>query len=305
MKLIHFDTASGSPDSQEWHDWRNAGVGASDAPVIAAAHGLIGQVPAWLPSLHKLWLRKIGQAEPLRANAAMQRGRDGEGPAREAFEELTGIPVSPVFGEMDAHPFVRASFDGMTFDQEAIVEIKCPSQKVHQLAKEGQVVEYYLPQIAHQAMVAWGHPDEWKDQMIFFYSFVPETHDGALVEVRAQSLATLARDLLPREIDFWQHVLDRTPISGDAFAEAARRWKALMAEADALDAEIAQARQEIIDLMAGRPKVEAEGVIAYVSEVKGRVDYDALLKALNVAPEIIERYRGASKSTVVVRRASK
>lgn len=302
MRTVFFEgAASGSPNSPEWHAWRAAGIGGSDAGAIAAAHGLAERA-SWMPSLHRLWLQKTGQSAPAAANAAMARGSQGEEPARRAFEQLTGIPVSPIFGEMDDHPIVRASLDGLSFSGDVLCEIKCPSEKVHALAKAGEVVGYYQPQLAHQAMVAWGHPEGWGDQVVMFYSFVPETGDGALVEVPAKSLAPLAERLLQAELEFWRYVEDRVPPAGDAFAQAAQEWLRLVTEAEELEARVKEARNRVIELMGGQKKVEGSGVIAYEAETKGRVDYAALIKHLGISPEVVEQFRGSPTTTIVVKR---
>lgn len=303
MQQRIFTSVSGSPDTPEWHAWRAGGIGGSDAPAIAADAGLIEKA-SWMPSLSKLWEMKTGQRPGPTLNAAMKRGRDGEEAARIAYEELTGIPVAPIFGEMDAHPEIRASLDGISFDGDVLVEIKCPSRKVHDLAVGGEIVGYYTPQLAHQAMVTWGHPQSWTDQRINFYSFIPETGEGALVDLPAKSLASLAEAMLPKELAFWQSVLTRREPAGDRFADAAQRWKDLMDEMDGLKVEVEAAREALINLLGDRQREEGNGVIVTRATRKGTVDYAKLITEIGIAEDVVERFRGSASESIQVRRAS-
>lgn len=306
MQQVFFESSeSGSPDTPEWHAWRAAGIGGSDASPIAAAHGLVARAP-WMPSLHRLWEQKVGLRSGPPVNYAMQRGRDGEGPARADFEKRTGIPVTPIFGEMDDHRVIRASLDGISFDGDVLVEIKCPGQRVHDLAVAGEIVDYYLPQVAHQAMVAWGLPERWKpEHTIMLFSYIPETGAGALVEKKAIELRPLAEAMLPHELAFWSRVASKSPPAGDAFTEAAIRWRILMDEADDIDALVKEAREELVGFLApGVPRMEGGGVIVSRSAVKGRIDYDALLKAKNISPEEAEQFRGKPSEKESVKRSA-
>ncbi len=305
MKQVFFSSSSGSPNTHEWHAWRAQGIGGSDAGPIAAAHGLIEQKAPWMPSLTRLWEEKTGRRSGPKINSAMRRGMDGEEDAREAFEAETGLPVSPVFGEMDEHPVIRASLDGISFDGDTICEIKCPSRKVHALAEQGEIVGYYLPQLAHQAMVVWGHPEAWRpEHTIMFYSFVPETGQGALVERKALDLRQMAETLLPHELEFWRMVERNVPPAGNAFLEAAAKWSALMAEKDEIEALLEEARSDIIALLqqSGQTKLEGGGVSVSRTTIKGRINYDKLFAEFAIPAEQVERFRGPATHTFTVRR---
>lgn len=301
MKQVLFSALSGSPDTPEWHAWRAQGIGGSDASPVAAAAGLIKKA-SWMPSLDRLWQQKTGLREGPALNPAMKRGRDGEDAARAAFEEMTGVPVSPVFGEMESHTEIRASLDGISFDGDLLVEIKCPSRKVHDLAVGGEIVDYYLPQLAHQSMVVWGHPGGWKDQRVNFYSFIPETGEGALVDLPVKRLAALAEAMLPKELEFWQSVLAKINPAGDVFADAAQRWKDLMDEMDTLKVDVDTARDALVGLMGDRAREEGNGVLVARAAVKGRVDYAKLVAQMGIAEDVIERFRSAPSTVIQVRR---
>lgn len=323
MKQILFaGMASGSPDSPEWHAWRKAGIGGSEAPVIAAEKGLCSRA-SFMKGLHDLFLKKMGRRAPDADNFAMKRGKEGEEPARIAFETATGISVSPVFGEMDAFPFVHSSFDGITFDGETIIEIKCLGASGHALVGSGQVVDYYKPQLAHQGLTAWGEPgadgSNWAGKRFFFVSYLPEKADMKYVEVPATELAELANALLPLEIEFWDCIQnDRAP-AGDEWAEAALQYLAAEADEKAAKAITAEAKARCIDLLKAskQQKIDAFGVMAYSSTRAGSIDYKSAFEtvlsklddqtkiALDIDDAFLAAFKGSGSDTFVVRASAR
>lgn len=273
---------SGSPNSAEWHAWRAAGIGASDAPVIAAASGLCDPA-SWMSTVHKLWLVKTGQAEGPAYNAAMRRGTNGEGPARDAVEKATGLLVYPVFGEMDTYPVLRASFDGMDFDGNTIVEIKCPNQTVHDLAKNGEIVGYYVPQLIHQSMVAWGLPSkEWNNKLAIFASFVPETRELALVHRTGRELYTNfdVDTLFSAEKDFWASVCSGIPACGLDFLKKADEYKIMDAKFELVKKEHESLKMELVEMLGKKRQIEGGGVRVLKSSSKGGTDWEKVARKL-------------------------
>lgn len=297
MKTVAFPGSdSGSPNSPAWHSWRQAGIGGSDTIALAAAHRIISP-PAWAKSLHGLWEEKTGRGKPTVVNAAMRRGTEGEGPARAAYEAETGIPVCPAFGEAEFWPICRASLDGITFGGDLLTEIKCPSPKIHALAKAGKVVEYYQPQLAHQAMVAWGHPQGWNGQEIHFWSFVPETGDGALVSVKVSTLGTMAEQLLAAEQAFWALVEADTAPCGDEFASVAGLFLAADVEFELAKAEKERLRLRLIELAGNVPRIEGGGVV--VSRKVGTLDAAAAAAAASLDQVFLDTFRPVNWSGAV------
>lgn len=312
MRAINFQTATGSPDSPEWHAWRAAGIGGSDAPVIGADGGLCSR-PSWAKSTFALWQEKTGAIQPLdlSRNPAILRGKNGEESARLMYERLTNIPVMPMFGEMDGFQFVHSSFDGMSSDGNLIVEIKCPSATVHGMAADGQVVDYYLPQLCHQAMTAWGHPEKWLHQEVHFASFVPETGDLQVVPLLAVQLRAMTEKLLDLEIAFWDSVTSGVPPCGNAWLAAAAVYKGAYAKAEAAEMEVVAAKATLISILGDGISLEGGGVAIRRSEVKGRVDYGDCLTALGVSKDVdvreswLDGFRGPSTETITVRLTGK
>lgn len=139
MKII--DLVQGS---QEWHDYRDLRIGASDAPII------LGLSNYCTPSL--LYKRKKKLAPPQKVTEAMQRGINLEPIARAEAEISIKMELSPAVVEMDEHPFLFASLDGLNVKNSKIIEIKC-SQSIYDSAKSGYISPMYHCQMQYQMMV--------------------------------------------------------------------------------------------------------------------------------------------------------
>lgn len=311
MKSVVFKSVSGSPDSAEWHAWRAQGIGGSDAPVIALEAGLIdaSKKPEWMKSIHDLYLIKTGQVIEASSsgNWAIQRGKHYEKPARKRFVEKTGIAMLPGFGQMDEFDFVRASFDGLPFSSDALLEIKVPGREVHELAKYGRVVDYYRPQIAHQAMTAWGHPDAWQDQITYFASYNPENGELAIVEVPAKDYRQLAVSLLAAEKKFWVSVEQSAPPCGQEWLEKAARYVQANEALEQAKAKADLLKQELIDMLGTGKILQGGGVSATRSIRKGSVDYTKLLQDIfpsrseEELTQLCNKYRKEDSVSVIVK----
>lgn len=293
MKIISL-----SQHSDEWHAWRKAGIGASEAGSIAADAGLV-KPASWMDTTHDLWEKKLGRQAPTAWNPAMQRGTDGEDAAAALYTQMTGNMISPVCAEMDEFPFVHASFDGLSWEGDLFAEIKCPSKAVFELAEQGIVVDYYKPQLAQQALVAWGHPDQWNlANQVHFFAYIPEEDRGALVKLTAGDLKDLALALLPLLGEFWSHVEEETEPCGDAWLAAAERYKAAEAELAEIKAIHEIAKQRMISLLPeGTKKRSGGGVTVSRSTKAGSISYAQCVKDLKVAEADLEKYRGEESTS--------
>lgn len=132
------DLEQGTP---AWHAWRRDGIGASDAPAI------MGECP-W-KSAERLLREKCGDPGGPRQNAAMARGARLEPEARRSYVASTGNDVTPACLQSSRISWLRASVDGIGFDSNALVEIKCGDAVYRQTAKERRVPRYYYGQLQH------------------------------------------------------------------------------------------------------------------------------------------------------------
>jgi putative phage-type endonuclease len=128
-----------------WKKWRLNKIGASDSVIIAG-------LSPWRTK-QELWAEKLGLIEPQPVNSSMRRGMMLEGPARRCYEKMTGIDVVDAIKVSEDYSWCFASLDGISLDGKTLVEIKCTSKKNHELAKNGQIPEYYIPQVQHQIYV--------------------------------------------------------------------------------------------------------------------------------------------------------
>jgi len=142
----------------EWHQWRSGGIGGSDAGV------LMGTNP-WMNE-DQLTESKEGRLV-VAENERMARGKRLEPIAREKYTEVTGIHVRPVCVVHDKVPWLRASLDGLSEDNQIVLEIKCPSNYAHKKALWGRIPDYYTAQVQHQLLVTgcpllhyWSYTDD-------------------------------------------------------------------------------------------------------------------------------------------------
>jgi|JI61114C2RNA_FD_contig_71_569087_length_652_multi_1_in_0_out_0_1 putative phage-type endonuclease len=187
MKII--DIQQKTP---EWYEFRRRHIGASDSPII------MGDSP-WT-TRDELWSQKIFDVRKDMTDA-MQRGIDLEPKAREFFIKETGIEVFPLVAEDDTHPFLSASFDGISLDGKTILEIKCPS------TQEG-VNRYpgiYTAQFQKQMYIA-----NVSEMYYLAYFMIKEGNS----EHTATQMIKIYRDqfyideMIKQEIQFWETIKD-------------------------------------------------------------------------------------------------
>lgn len=183
-------------DSEQWHTWRNEGIGASEMSVI------MGALPFKFNDVLNLWKLKTGYAESsFEMNDAMQFGKDTEPLARQKYIEATNTPVSPACYQRIDLPFIRASLDGISKNKNLVVEIKVPSVSKWRMAKQGVVLDYYIPQM--QAQMACTGADT-----CHYWVYRPEL-GGVLITVDRDDF--YISELLRRAKIFWAKVEARTP----------------------------------------------------------------------------------------------
>lgn len=198
MRIVTLD--QGSP---EWLLWRTKGLGASDAPVIMGCSPwcdpmtLLGQkVSRWFHADRKSNVNK---------NPRMMRGILMEPEARQAYIDQTGNHVEPLCAIHDCLDWMRASYDGATFDGKLVVEIKCINADDHQTALGGCVPAKYWPQVQHQLIVAG--PGTVLDYFSYSKSSRFSKADQTPPPIRVRPHEPYQEELLHREQDFWEKVL--------------------------------------------------------------------------------------------------
>ena len=131
--------------SDQWLLWRNAGIGSSEIGTILGVNQY--------QNVRDLWLIKTKQkpAEDLSKNFFVLRGSQLEPLARDIFNERTDSHFVPATFVGDEFEFMRFSADGVDFDKNEIIEIKCLMKKNH----EKTILEN-KPSPSYYAQVQWG-----------------------------------------------------------------------------------------------------------------------------------------------------
>ena len=174
----------------EWHRWRLAGIGSSDAPVIMGESNF--------KTARTLWSIKTGRVAEGGDSPAARRGRELEQLARRAYETHTGAQMEPACLVHERLEWMRASLDGISFDGATVLEIKCPLSDRDQAAlREGRVPVHYFAQLQHQLEVS-------RAQEAHYWSF--DGTRGTLVRVQPDP-EYLAK-LIEAESTFWQRVVE-------------------------------------------------------------------------------------------------
>lgn len=267
------DLKQGSP---EWLTWRKSHITGTDASCI------MGDNP-W-KSAYMLWQEKLGFKDGPIMNKAMQRGIDLEPIARSFAESSLGIEFIPVVMQHQEHEWMGASLDGLSKDGKIALEIKCPKKEVHQMALNGSIPRYYLPQTAHVLEVSGA-------EKLMYFSYCPEIESDqfAIVEVlKDKSYNDL---MISKEKDFFKCLSTYCPpeltendyieMESDEWEKLAKRYVSLKRLLTDYEKEEKETRNRLIDISG---KSNAKGAGLRLSKVirRGTVDYDAVLKHYNI-----------------------
>jgi putative phage-type endonuclease len=149
VNIVHHE--QGSP---AWKLWRRSGVGGSDVASI------LGLAPFEDATREHLFREKVHGTER-ETNFSMRRGTRLEPVARELYARDAGCTAMPVCVEHPQAPWMRCSLDGLcrshpkvAGERPWILELKCPSWKVHDFALAGIVPDYYAVQCQWQLLVS-------------------------------------------------------------------------------------------------------------------------------------------------------
>jgi putative phage-type endonuclease len=283
----------------EWHVWRNAGVTASETPILMGS-------PYKTP--WRLWAEKRGLvlAEDLSGNPHVQRGIREEPEARRRFEDRHGVLLLPVCAESTDEPILRASFDGLTDDGRP-VELKAPTAaKFRDAVENGQESELYQRYYAQvQTQIYVSESDLGYFALHCGEAFldleVPRDDDyiARLVEAARTFWAYVKagkeppldpeRDLyVPRgsDLDTWFRLAAE-------YRQFDEKRAGYTAEAKAIEKKLAELEAQFLKMMGGFALAESSGVRISRYLQQGSVDYKAALQAFQ--PEVtesqLERFR--------------
>ena len=181
-----------SQRSPEWRLWRSQGISASEAAII------MGRSPHKTP--WRLWAEKTGLVleQPLDNNPLIRVGIEVEPQALQRFEDKHDVLLLPLCGESERYPLMRASFDGLSENNEP-VEVKCPHEStfldVLLNREQSPAYQLYWCQVQQQLLVA-----EAACGFLFFY------HQGQEVEFEIARDEAFLTQLIASAMDFWSAV---------------------------------------------------------------------------------------------------
>lgn len=269
--------------SQEWLDLRKGHITATMASVIA------GNNPFQSPD--KLWKEMLGLIPRQESNFAMNTGKRLEPVARNLYEQRVGEQFDPLCiiseteVDVDGKPWIMASLDGMDAFATKGIEIKCPGEKTHLLALSGTAPDYYGDQMQWQFLAS-----ENKFASIDYVSYNPKFPESErLVVINVLPDFQRQQELLSMAKTFRQCLKDKVPPCGSEFQAAAKLFVIANKEAEIANLKLEEAKKLVISA-AGNKSQNGSGVIVSVSDRKGTVSNDEVLKAL-VAEFNIPEYR--------------
>lgn len=266
--------------SAEWHALRKKHITATDASIIMKSNH-------WKTPV-QLYNEKISNEPPTPPNDAMKRGTDLEPIARELFEIQTGIEMKP---SVVVKEWAMASLDGMSYNEDLILEIKCPGPKDHAIALKGKVPDHYYPQLQHQMYVT-----DLKE--VFYYSF--DGIDGVTVVVKRDD--DYIEKMLEKEKAFYECLVTLTPpeMSDDDYvnfnedevwASYVSMHKNFSDQIKYLEKKKDDVKAQMIELSNGFNSKGNGATLTYVT-TKGRVSYDKVPQLQGID---LEQYREPSR----------
>lgn len=263
--------------SQKWLDWRKGLLTATDAAM------LLGVSPYCTP--YKGWLRKLGEIPEQEVNQAMLRGVREEPKARAMFIQETGMNMTPCCIESEHYGFIGASLDGISDDGECILEIK--SQR-----PVNKIPDFHNIQMQHQFLST-----DRTGKKGFYVSIWEDTI--YLIEVNPD--IDWQQEYLLKAKEYWRMVaLREAPalIAKDyKDMEANTAWTSYANEYVKLCDQIKQLEQikesyktELVSLC-GDENCSGAGIKVMKRKMRGRVDYDELLKVVGIEEEMVNKHR--------------
>lgn len=270
MKIIELEQGS-----QAWLSWRKTVITATDASII------LGNNPWDTP--YTCWQRKLGLIGEKVSNEAMERGKRLEPEARAQFIERHGIEMVPQVVESSEFDFLGASLDGIDILGNSLLEIKCGSGKLHDMASRGEIPIYYRDQMQHQLLVTGA-------SKCYYYSYNGE--DGICIEVLPDP--GFIASFMPKARQFWKCVAFCEPpaLQDSDYKDMSVEplWRLTAMEYRKINEQIKNLeevkeayRKELLNLC-GDQNCLGEGVKVMKTIVRGRIAYDEIpeIKGINL-----------------------
>lgn len=269
--------------SDAWLAWRRGLLTATDAAM------LLGLSPYCTP--YKGWKRKLGDIPEQEVNQAMLRGIREEPKARAMFIEQTGINMTPCCVQSEYFPFIGSSLDGISDCGEYILEIK--SQR-----PVNKIPDFHNMQMQHQFLST----DRTAKK-----GFYVSIWEDSIYPIEVNSEIDWQQEYLPKAKEYWRMVALREapPLmakdyrdmeTNSVWASYANEYLKLCDQIKHLEEIKDSYRTELVALC-GDENCSGAGIKVIKRKMKGRVDYDELLKAVGIEEETVNRHRKPESSS--------
>jgi putative phage-type endonuclease len=184
-----------SQQTPEWHAWRAGGIGASAAAIVMGVH------PYQSP--YEYWLERTCRVPPPPLNEAMLHGIEHENEARANYAAKTGFGMVPACYQHDEHDFMRASLDGLSYDEKHVVDFKCPQlHNLLNIKKTMTCPEYWILQLHFQMLCCDGETAECS---------VYNSWDKTSIEFDACRDPAIDKELIKASSYMWDCIQNDTP----------------------------------------------------------------------------------------------
>lgn len=265
--------------TREWYEWRKAGIGASDAPII------MGDSPYM--TKQELWDIKKGLTQAKPTNYIQALGHKFEPIARGSFEFIVDADFPPCRVEHSEMPWLRASLDGFSEQRKEILEIKMVGQAALGSfdKKNPKPLKRHYAQIQHQLMVTGFDICHY-----YCYTLTPSKEaieDVCFFEVRRDDKYIL-EELFPKLYEFWKSLKEEKQVGPIALAQ---EYVALKEQVSEIEKRLSQIQEELLNSSTD-PKFRVGPVMITRFAVKGAVDYSKVpqLEGVN-----LDEYRKAER----------
>ncbi len=215
---------------------RAAGIGGSDAPVVAG-------LSPWKTPL-ELWQEKLGEASPIEETELMYWGQQLEALIADEFSKRNGVKVARVNTTLvhPDHPWMVGNIDRRIVGEKSVLECKATAQKIEE------------PVEAHQAQVL--HYMALTGAKVGFLAYLVQGRQYLQFRIERDDEAIDA--LIRIESAFWRHVKDRTPPAAVNLQDVARLYPGDNGQAVIAPDGIAAACYRLAALKTRLKEVEAE-----------------------------------------------
>lgn len=281
-------------NSEEWHKWRQEGIGASEANIIMGVSKFM--------TPRQLWDLKVNgrrKEEKDDGNFITNKGHRLEAKARPLFEMEMGHDFPDTIAIHEKFEFLRASLDGYCEEINACWECKFVGQDDFEKVKNGEVLEQYFPQLQHQLLVTGAKVNylyviaDDKTQIETDFPF-----KTAFIEVEPD-VDYMKERLVPSLMNFWDMVQDKkepklsdmdvVDLSDDnVLAGLLETYKAQKSILDEAKKAVDDVQKEIYKI-AKHTRSICHGVKITKTKSEDKIvpDYSALIESKNMTEEMV------------------